>query len=160
MSTRSPTKASWTLEEYGDIDVRDAVKWIKAIPFEKWPQQSRLWDGQIRPAMVTNPEWHKFGEVGLALIYELGFHEGNTYQAMLSCVMPGHCIEAHKDAQADYWKFRVHVPLLSNPKALTEMEDGKHHLEVGKAYKVNTAAMHAVENGGRTPRVHFMFDVR
>ena len=61
---------------------------------------------------------------------------------------------------ASYWKFRVHVPLLTNKAAMTEMADGKHHLEVGKAYKVNTAGMHAIENRGRTPRVHFMFDVR
>jgi hypothetical protein len=156
------------VEPYGDVDVREAVKWIKAIRFEDWPQQSKV-DDQLRPAMVTNLDWHDFRNIAVAIVKQLGFElsqpgtgmgHDDTYQWMLSCVMPGHGIEAHKDAQADYWKFRVHVPLLTNPKAFTEMEDGKHHLEVGKAYKVNTAAMHAVENGGRTPRVHFMFDVR
>lgn len=159
MSTRSAKKSKWTVEVYGDVDVKDAVAWLKKIPFEDWPQQAPI-DDQPRPAMVSNPEWHKFGEVALQLVHQLGFDEGNTYQPMLSCVMPGHSIEVHKDAQAEYWKFRIHVPLLTNAKAFTEMEDGKHHLEVGKAYKVNTASMHAIENKGKTPRVHFMFDVK
>lgn len=159
MSTRSSKKTEWTVEEIGDVDVKDAVAWVKKIPFEEWPQQSPI-DDQPRPSMVSNPDWRGFGKISLPIIHQLGLHEGNTYQAMLSVVMPGHSIDAHQDAQAEYWKFRVHVPLLTNAKAMTEMEDGKHHLEVGKAYKVNTAAMHAVENKGTTPRVHFMFDVR
>jgi hypothetical protein len=162
MSIRSQKKSkatTWTVEELGPADVKKAAAWIKAIPFEEWPQQSRI-DDQPRPSMVTNPEWHGFGDIATTIIGSLGFDESNAYQPMLSVVMPGHHIEVHQDAQADYWKYRVHVPLLTNAKAVTEMEDGLHHMQVGKAYKVNTAEKHAVWNKGATPRVHFMFDVR
>lgn len=169
MSKRSATKSKpaakpraakkWTVEEIGTIDVRKAGGWIKAIPFEDWPQQRPI-DDQVRPSMVSNADWHGFGKVAASLIKALGFDESSAYQPMLSVVMPGHSIEPHQDAQPDYWKFRVHVPLLTNAKAVTEMDDGEHHMEVGKAYKVNTAAKHAIFNKGKTPRVHFMFDVR
>jgi hypothetical protein len=146
------------IQELGDVDVTKMVKWIKAIPFEDWPQQRPLDDGQLRPSMVTDLSWHDFGKQAEPIVRELGYD--GSYQWMLSVVMPGHFIEAHKDQQPDYWKYRVHVPLVTNPKAVTHISNKDHHLEVGKAYRLNTAALHAVDNPGKTPRIHFMFDVK
>jgi hypothetical protein len=73
---------------------------------------------------------------------------------------PGQVHPAHKDIQPPYWVTRVHVPVETNDKVIFTMDDGTHHMEVGKAYRFNTLATHAVENGGKTPRVHLVFDVR
>jgi hypothetical protein len=153
----------WTVEELASVSVAPMVKWIKAIPFEEWPQQSRLEDGKLRPSMVTSLEWHGFGRMASDLIALLGYEDdwtGNVYQPMLSVVMPGHSIEPHRDQQPDYWKYRVHVPLWTNSKSFTHVGKEKHHLVVGKAYKVNTREIHSITNDGRTPRIHFMFDVK
>ena len=132
--------------------------WIAAIPFSEWPQQRPV-DDQLRPSMVTDLEWHGFGEMAAPVIRELGF-EGHAYQRMLSVVMPGHSIDAHIDEQAPYWHTRIHVPLLSNDRALFISEGKPIVMTPGVAYRVNTRALHAIENGGTTPRVHFMFDAR
>jgi hypothetical protein len=55
---------------------------------------------------------------------------------------------------------QVHVPVTTNDKVIFTMDDGEHHMEVGKAYRFNTLATHAVANGGKTARVHLVFDVR
>lgn len=166
-----------SIEEFSSVNVSELVAWIKDIGFETWPQQRPLDDGQLRPAMVSDREWFGFGAMAEPIVQVcvnrlLGLSEtdagfilnadldNHSYQWMLSVVMPGHEIEPHVDGQAPYWKARVHVPLTTNAKAVTIMDDGEHHMKVGKAYLVNTMATHAVANRGKTPRIHFMFDVR
>ena len=143
-------------------DPSAVAAWIQAIPFEAWPQQTRLADGKIRPAMVTDLRWHGFGEATDALIEWLRpvvWMGGIAFNRMLSVVMPGHSIDPHRDAQHERWITRVHVPLTTNPLASFVVEDVSHHLEVGWAYKVDTRKTHAVRNDGGTPRIHLMFDV-
>ncbi len=150
-------------KKLGEIDTSKVCAWIGAIAFEDWPQQHRLLDGNIRPAMVTDPAWHGFGQVVAGMVDELMlcyFPNCAAYQSMLSVVMPGHAIEPHRDSQASYWLARVHVPLTTNHKSKFIVGGVEHHLEVGNAYKVNTEAEHAVTNDGTSPRIHFMFDVR
>src|SRR4029077_5903351 len=166
------TTDRWTIEEIGPIDTDRVVAWLKAIPFSEWPQQAKI-DDQLRPAMVSDPTWHGFEKIAVPLVEEIACfipqmreaiawtdYWAHTYQWMLSAVMPGHSIDAHCDSQADYWLYRVHVPLMTNPKAVMLMEDGEHHLEAGKAYRVNVTELSGIANRGSSPRVHFMFDVR
>ena len=143
------------------VDARAAADWIAAIDFADWPQQNRLADGQVRPAMVTDLSWHGFGAATDGLLCEClkQFPGCVGLDRMLSAVMPGHDIPPHTDNQNERWVCRVHVPLLTNPQAFFVVEDKPYHLEVGKAYLVDTRRMHAVINGGTTPRIHFMFDV-
>lgn len=148
-----------TCEPFASVEVGGIANWVKAIPLSTWPQQCT---SEIKPSMVTDPNWHGFGDKVHYLVTTLMnyFPECSPFQRMLSVVMPGHSIEPHKDMQAPYWICRVHVPLLTNDKSFTTMDDGDHHLDVGTAYKVNTMDTHAVRNDGKTPRIHFMFDVR
>ncbi len=97
-----------TVEELGRVQVAGLVAWITAIPFEEWPQQTRLADGAIRPAMVTDLEWHGFGEAVRPLVGE------NAHNVMLTVLMPGHDIPPHIDQQPPYWLHRVHAPLTTN----------------------------------------------
>ncbi len=145
---------------FGRVEVSGMVAWIAAIPFESWPQQRRLADGKLRPAMVTDLAWHGFGDVAWPIVSQLGFDETQAHQLMLSVVMPGHSIPLHRDEQARGWLFRVHIPLLTNSKAVMTIDGKRHKLKVGTSYKINTKAEHAIENRGSNARVHFMFDIR
>lgn len=150
------------MRPFARVDIAPAAAWLAAIPWEEWPQQHRLADGGIRPAMVTDLEWHGFGvivEPITAAVLE-HFPGARAFQQMLSVVMPGHAIEPHRDHQAPYWLSRIHVPLTSNDEAWFIVNGVRHRLEPWFAYKINTEAEHAVVNDGSTPRVHFMFDVR
>lgn len=157
------TRFEGRCEHFADIDVTEMADWVAGIPLEDWPQQNRLEDGQIRPSMATNPIWQNFGEAAAPVVNELlpkvGMH-AVAFQQMLSVIMPGHSIAPHRDSQAPYWLFRVHVPLVTNKGAFMTLDGEDFHLEVGKAYKINTEAEHAIRNEGFIPRIHFMFDVR
>ena len=73
---------------------------------------------------------------------------------------PGQIHPAHQDMQPTEWVTRVHIPLVTNPHAVATMDDGYHQMLVGKAYLFNTLVTHAVANGGTTPRIHLVFDVK
>lgn len=151
-----------TCEELTDIDVDAIAAWISSIDFEAWPQQHRLADGKLRPAMACDPYWFGFKARTDPCVDVLmqQFPGCIADTRMLSAVMPGHEIPAHRDAQSADWRCRVHLPLLSNEHSLFLVGGTHHHLQPGKAYRVNTEAEHAVSNHGPTARVHFMFDVR
>ena len=151
-----------TVQRLDRVDVRDVVRWVSGIPWEAWPQQDRLADGAIRPAMVNDLRWQGFGAETLAMVLAVqalmpvGLRPG---QRLLSVVMPGHSIPAHVDRQAPDWFGRVHVPLMTDPASAFVVDGWPHHLDVGWAYVVNTLREHSVTNaGGILPRVHFMVD--
>jgi len=112
--------------------------------------------------MVTDLGWFNFGTLCEPVVSDVMVHfPGCTvYQRMLSVVMPGNYIEPHRDQQAPYWLCRVHVPLATNDRSDFIVDGQSHHMEVGKAYRVNTLAEHSVINDGDSPRVHLMWDVR
>lgn len=162
------------------VDASSMVEWIAAIPFEEWPQQTRLSDGRLRPAMVNSTLWPfqpgRRWSLAFAMAEVVSDIHANDFfwkdgpvgfeNHMLSVVMPGHSIPPHADQQSPDWITRVHVPLLTNPRAFLdfpgELESrlyGPRHLEAGKAYLVDVTRVHGVRNEGETPRVHFMFDV-
>lgn len=114
----------------------------------------------IRPAMVNDQGWHEFGLktdllVDQILQYAPGAKSGLR---MLSVVMPGHSIPPHADQQAPGWVYRVHVPLVTNDKALFLVDDETWCMEAGMAYRIDTRVPHMIRNAGDTPRIHFMVD--
>jgi hypothetical protein len=151
----------------GPVGCFSVVEWITAIPFDAWPQQKPL-RGEMRPAMVNDPDWQEFADNTLSLraqamaeFAEYGAPVGSiSHSPMLSVVMPGHHIDAHSDPMPADWVCRIHVPLTTCPEAVMVVRGVEHHLDVGMAYAINIRAPHAVFNRGDTPRIHFMFDVR
>ncbi len=145
-----------------EVDPSALVEWIASIPLEDWPQQERMRPDYPYPAMVSNPEWHGFHEVVEPIVAELMAHfpDGWADHKMISIVMPGQSVEPHDDIQSESWRVRVHVPLVSNTKAVMTIGGKKHKLKVGKAYLVNTEVEHSLANEGDEPRIHFFFDVR
>lgn len=150
------------IEAIAKVDAGGLVSWIGGIDFDEWPQQHRLADGKMRPAMVTDPGWNGFKAKSDPVVAELmTFFPGCREDGrMLSVVMPGHFIEPHRDMQAPEWRCRVHVPLFTNEFSAFVVQGRPHLLEVGTAYAVNTEIEHSVTNDGPIPRIHFMFDVR
>lgn len=156
-----PERFTGTVQRLGPVDCAAVAGWVMSIPFEEWPQQSRLADGRLRPAMVNDPHWHGFAGVVAPVEREiLAWAPGGRVLArLLTVVMPGHNIPPHVDQQAPAWWTRVHVPLVSNDASVFLVGGRPHHLDVGVAYMVNTETLHAVRNDGDTPRVHLMLDV-
>ena len=148
-----------TVELLGAADPSAVIAWISAIPFEDWPQQTRLEDGRIRPAMVNDPEWHGFGRVVAPVVAEARSGlAGTVSNVLLTVVMPGHNIPTHTDQQPPHWVTRVHIPLTTNEESRFIVGAEHHHMEIGSAYLVNTEVEHSVANDGATPRIHLMFD--
>src|SRR5258708_523358 len=86
----------------GPVSSDCLIAWIATIPFELWPQQHRLADGQIRPSMQADLEWEGFGSIAEPAVDEVlqrHFPGCVAYQRMLSAVMPGHSIPPHCDGQ-------------------------------------------------------------
>lgn len=150
-----------SVEALGPVPSAPVAAWLSEIPFEAWPQQSRLADGQIRPAMVNSQDWWGSRAITAPLVAAVlslvpGARAG---QQLISVVMPGHSIPEHVDAQAPDWWARVHVPLATNAESRFVVDGVPRHLEEGVAYLVNTERPHAVTNDGLTPRVHWMVDL-
>lgn len=144
-----------------EVEIGKLLGWLRAIPFEEWPQQDRLPDDLLRPSMVTDLRWYGFGRATDEVVAEvLRVFPGTDYQRMLSVVMPGHDIPTHVDQQNPDWVGRIHVPLLSNPESEFVVGGGRYVMTPGRAYAVDTRVPHSVTNWGKSPRVHFMFDVR
>jgi len=151
-----------TVARLGAVTVDPLVSWITAIPWEAWPQQHRLADGRIRPAMVNSPSWHGLHDVTTQVVKEIqAWVPRLTRPAlrMVSVVMPGHEIPPHCDKHGPRWWGRVHVPLTSDPSSVFTVAGESHRLRVGVAYAVNTLSEHSVSNvAGLVPRVHLVVD--
>lgn len=151
-----------TVEHLGPVDVASVQAWLSAIPWEAWPQQDRLPDGKIRPAMVNDPAWHDFHAMTTSAVKQAqGYVPRFTKpgQRLLSVVMPGHAIPPHVDKHARAWWGRIHMPLASDPASRFLVGGESHHLDVGQCYVVNTVAEHSVSNeAGTVPRVHLVVD--
>lgn len=151
-----------TVEPLGVVDVAPLQRWVTAIPWEDWPQQHRLSDGGIRPAMVNDPDWHGFYTVTTTIVKQVQAWVPRwtaPQQRLLSVVMPGHDIPPHVDKHTSRWWGRIHVPILSDPASRFLVEDQGYHLEPGQVYVVNTLRTHGVDNtAGQAPRVHLVVD--
>ena len=159
MIDASLSRFAGTCEWIGDADVSALVEWIASIPFSEWHQQAPI-DGQLRPSMMTDLDWHGFGAITDPVVAKLSrpFGWPRTCQRMLSVIMPGHQIGPHVDEQGPHWLARIHLPLCTNDRSTFIVGGITHRLRVGGAYKVNTLVEHAVDNQGAAPRIHFMFD--
>jgi hypothetical protein len=129
-----------TIEKLADIDVDDLADYLSERPVSEW---NRSWGGFLPSANAIVEE----------------FYPGCTVPDVGMFVLePWQVHPAHTDVQPSNWLVRIHIPIITNKGAITIMDDGEHHMEVGKAYRFNTLATHAVYNGD-TYRAHLVFDV-
>src|SRR5580692_6936812 len=68
-----------------------------------------------------------------------------------------HCdyVEFKKDAAR---MVRLHVPLVTNPRALHSEEDTVYHMRVGEVWYLDVTRVHSACNGANLPRVSLVLD--
>lgn len=139
-----------TIEPFADVDVTELAARLTAIPVSLWPR-------------LIDPTKFGWAEIAAPLVDHLmvwNFTNCLCGGVGLFVLDPGQRHTPHTDVQPPEWVTRVHVPVVSNPLATATTDEGTIHMLVGKAYRFNTRALHAVYNGGKTPRVHLVFDVK
>jgi quercetin dioxygenase-like cupin family protein len=138
-----------TVEAFATADVSEIGAWLLAIPESEWPG-------------MADPAWHGADRLLPRVAEELMQHfPGCALSGVgLFLLAAGQEHPAHTDEQPPDWVTRVHVPIVTNPRATVTTDDGTMHMEAGTAYRVNTRERHAVRNDGETPRVHLVFDVK
>lgn len=74
---------------------------------------------------------------------------------------PNGSIEEHRDTYHgfEYGQLRLHIPITTNPQAITYIRGEKWHWGAGEAWYGDFGSLHAVHNGGTSDRVHLVLDV-
>lgn len=80
-------------------------------------------------------------------------------RARYTRLKPGGGLKPHTDALPSVKnKFRIHIPIHTNPDSYFEIDDKKWHMHTGRIYIVDVAAKHSVKNNGFLDRWHFICD--
>lgn len=137
-----------------DVDIAPLLEWLEATP-QPWSRPA----SKTKPQRVFSLPAGLFESVAHAVLARLP-GELVAHQPMLSRMRPGQHHPMHTDSQRADWLTRIHVPLVTSPKAWICFEGTRPvHLEAGKAYTFDTYKRHAFGNDGETDRVHLIFDV-
>lgn len=95
-----------------------------------------------------------------AAVSGLGFETPVFPKAMFARLAPRSYIDEHIDGQSSNpLVHKLHIPLVTNPDVFMTIGGERFHLATGHLYEVNNIIPHAVENGGDTARIHFIFEV-
>jgi hypothetical protein len=69
-------------------------------------------------------------------------------------------VDRHVDAaRGNQLSHKIHVPIVSHPDTVFEIDGTVRHLAVGRAYEVNNVKPHGVSNPTEVDRVHLIFEV-
>lgn len=125
-----------------------------------WGIQSNLSD-----LTIPCPPWnvhkersdeYRDTELVFGIILKLKMKYPNARQIGISGHPPGTLIQQHTDTDK---YVKIHMPILTNPKAVFLFGNRQYSLKVGHAYLINTTRPHGTYNGGDTNRVHLLFKV-
>ena len=84
---------------------------------------------------------------------------GVILRAMVAKLLPHGTIKGHTDRHPSFaGSHRIHVPLLTNPDVIFQIDGKQVTMNVGHGYEINNQKLHAVHNGGDVARLHFIFD--
>lgn len=75
---------------------------------------------------------------------------------------PSSVQHAHRDQSGNllFGISRLHIPLLTNPKAFLEVEGERYHLKLNELWALDTSGIHAAQNESTENRVHLVIDVK
>jgi hypothetical protein len=179
----NPNKAE-RLRELGPVDLDSVKAEVLATPDNAWDTPEdfeanynkrgalrltahmifRFCDRRQRPSpCYDRPAWEHWAPRLLPVmetaVKPFGYKRGFFPRIMLARLSPSAFIKPHTDGDPRGTRpHKIHVPILTNPGALFFVEDGRYHLEEGRAYEVNNAARHGAANGGNTDRIHLIFE--
>ena len=74
-------------------------------------------------------------------------------------LIPRQIIEPHTDAHESRCRYRVHVPIVTNPRALMTIAGEVLHMAAGQAYEMDPTEEHMVLNAGSADRIHVFWNM-
>src|SRR5690606_21746515 len=109
------------------------------------------------------PIWHEWRARLLPLlraaVLPLGYRTGVFPRVMLAKLPSGAFIPPHTDGDArGSVPHKIHIPIVTNPRAYFFEDVERMHLDTGVAYEVNNGIRHSAVNGGSTDRIHLVFE--
>ena len=136
----------------------DVAPLLALLPLLQWQRSgTNPWDGTYGMIGWSHtPERVREAIVAIAEdVLPPGRRRGTTFLAKM---VPGQRHPLHVDAEDGGCDYRIHVPLLTNPKAVFISEGIEHHMPVGWAYRVDPTKEHTAANYGESDRVHLLFN--
>jgi len=83
-----------------------------------------------------------------------------TARILIASLPAGEKIAPHFDGGGSLLQcLRIHIPIVTNDKALMAVEEVAQHFEAGEVFELNNAKIHAAENLGLDNRVHIIVDI-
>ena len=166
----------------GAADLTALIQRVKQIPETLWESQNEAKPNKIAQLnetrhimfrFITNTDrvfdfsdhpvlWDEWKDMLLPIMEQaaakLGYREYRFPRVMLARVPPGGDISGHYDGEASHYIHKIHVPLITNDKALFRVGQREMHLPAGQIFEVNNKRIHAVKNDGTTDRIHLIFE--
>lgn len=124
----------------------------------------RFCDRRQRPAPCYNrPAWEQWAPLLLpimeAAVEPYGYARGFFPRIMFARLPAGAFVTPHVDGESNGNRpHKIHVPIVTNADAYFFVGQQRYHFEAGRAYEVNNATRHAAANGGRSDRIHLIFE--
>ena len=177
----NPRKTS-SIRRLGTVDIARLREAVLALPESVWdaenagkPNRFAALDAtrHIIFRFVSNfndwrqsyerPLWQEWKEllepVLAAATAEYGYANGAFPRVMLARMGPGGVIHPHRDENpAAKWPHKIHVPLQTNDDVAFYVDGKSYHFAEGEAVEVNNMGVHAVQNRGKTDRIHLIFE--
>ena len=166
----------------GSADLADLIQRMKQIPETLWESQNEAKPNKIAQLnetrhimfrFITDTDrvfdfsdhpvlWDEWKDALLPIMQqaaaELGYRDYRFPRVMFARVPAGGDISGHYDGEASHYIHKIHVPLITNDKALFRVGRKEMHLPAGEIFEVNNKRVHAVKNGGTTDRIHLIFE--
>ena len=169
--------------DLGAVDVRALTSRVAEIGEDTWASEDDRKENRFRVFHSTqhivfrfiprnrdhrefysNPSWSSWSPLLMPIIEQAigryGFRHPRIPKAMLARLKAHGHIDRHVDgAESNLYTHKIHVPLITDPGVIMEVDDEPFHLEAGRAYEINNVVRHAVRNDSDIDRVHFIFEV-
>ena len=164
------------MDEFEPIDTSQILNWYNTpYPIETWPVISRQpWPAaqrakmippypleNIRMAAVDDWTWNGLIHHCQPIVERLMVHfpDCQWHKPWLSACMPGYGVGFHEDRQPENFVTRIHCPVITNDRARMNVSGMRYWPKVGMSYQIDTRKQHGIQNDGKQPRIHFIFDV-
>lgn len=128
--------------------------WLEDLPLhdsdvlEKWTSMNKLL-AQARRAI--------YADAAFKTVADPSAPPGRV---MLSVLTKTNAIQWHTDNGPYHTRHaRFHIPLLTNPLCLVQVQNEQVHMEVGALWWFNNRFQHTAMNWGETMRVHLIFEM-
>lgn len=177
----NPRKTS-TVRRLATIDICELREAVLSIPEAVWDAENSIKPNRYEALdrtrhivfrfVAETDDWRKSEDFPLwtgwrsllepvlsDAVAPYNYERGAYPRIMLARMAPGGIIHPHRDANpAAKWPHKIHVPLLTNDKVTFFVDGVGYHFPEGHAFEVNNMGVHAVSNGGRTDRIHLIFE--